>query len=377
MMTTQKPCSRDDCKPQHVQADLTTFCSDCRTVIHLPCIGIHVKFSQIDLPNIRIICNECVNKLSKPAAQIPTSSQEKTIVSPKTTPTTNDMKTIVEEVRELRELIMKNGNKLNEIDTKTTVLVEKAIVQPAFAPINSPIVPPPQMNPLISFTPNSSRRPRNSRKNPYESQKPPATLSYADAARQNDSQNSAKRKRSEPTVPSAMKITQKAKVGTRSSTCGLTVYSQPKRNEKPKFDRAIWVSRFDRYTTVEEISDYILAETDIDDKSEYSVHKLVKKDCELDSLRFVSFKIQVNEDNFAVLMDPEMWPTGIRVREFLNNTTLGDHIFPALGKKNGTTSTEAMEIEAETSQRQPSSKTNSPEIILTSPAPSLQQHAQK
>ena len=70
----------------------------------------------------------------------------------------------------------------------------------------------------------------------------------------------------------------------------------------------------------------------------------MKKDRELTSLKFVSFKVEVNDEDFDHLMDPEIWPVDIRVREFLQKQTLGDYLLPQLSKtKNRTQSNDRME----------------------------------
>lgn len=379
-MTTQNKCSRDDCKPQYIRPELTTSCADCRCEIHLPCIGIQLKVAQIASPNVRIFCNDCVSKLSNAAPNTtpkttPKTTQKKTPnITSKSTPKKNDIETIANEMRELKKLIVKNGDKLNAIDGKASVLLEKVTSERSLVSIDSSTIPTtiplPQISPFCGFTPRSAKQVRKPVNKPQELQKMP-NFSYADAARQNDFQMSAKRKRTD--IMNAEKFAPKAKSGTKLNSCGLSVVSKPKRDEKPKFDKAIWVSRFNRDTTVEEITDYILTETNIDDKSMYTVHKLVKKDCDLTTLKFVSFKIQVNEDNFAILMDPDMWPEGILVREFVTNHTLGDHLFPSLNAKNQSKSPEAMEINVETAQNQPATKSNSPNIDLTSPKSSKAQ----
>lgn len=59
----------------------------------------------------------------------------------------------------------------------------------------------------------------------------------------------------------------------------------------------------------------------------------MKKGQDLSTLKFVSFKVAVNQDEFDVLMDPDVWPENVMVREFLQNVTLGDY-FPALPNRN-------------------------------------------
>lgn len=124
------------------------------------------------------------------------------------------------------------------------------------------------------------------------------------------------------------------KVGKKMNIAGLSVVPKRERkiDEKPKFEKAIWLSRLSPNTTEEEIIDFITANTPVTDKTKMNVHKLVKKDADLSLLNFVSFKVELNVTDFDVLNDPEVWPEHVMVREFMqaSKITLGDHLFPAL-----------------------------------------------
>lgn len=116
----------------------------------------------------------------------------------------------------------------------------------------------------------------------------------------------------------------KPRMGTKSATMRLNVVHKPERVEKPVFGKAIWVSGLAPTTTEQEIIDYIVNDTPINDKSKFRVHKLVKKGQDLSTLKFVSFKVEVNEGDFDVLCDPSTWEANVFVREFVQNTTMGD-----------------------------------------------------
>lgn len=49
---------------------------------------------------------------------------------------------------------------------------------------------------------------------------------------------------------------------------------------------------------------------------EFDVRKLVKKDKELSTYSFVSFKVACSVEIFNVLLDPMKWPRNSRIREF-------------------------------------------------------------
>lgn len=177
--------------------------------------------------------------------------------------------------------------------------------------------------------------------------------SFAQAVRNTASNRSSKRARDENAndfIAPKPKLNKKrdvpeVKVGTKTTFTGLSVVKnqKPERTEKPSFPRAVWISRLNPETSNEDIANYIIANTPIKDHANFNVHKLVKKDCDLSTLKFVSFKIQVEMDNFDHLMDPELWPENVMVREFLQDKILGEY-FPKLPPpKNQVPLTEKME----------------------------------
>lgn len=90
-----------------------------------------------------------------------------------------------------------------------------------------------------------------------------------------------------------------AKMGTKSSVNGLSVV-KPNRNrdDEPEFKKALYVSGLHPTTSNGELADYIVQNTSVNDKTEFNVHKMVKKDADLSVLRFVSFKVEMNDDEF-------------------------------------------------------------------------------
>lgn len=144
--------------------------------------------------------------------------------------------------------------------------------------------------------------------------------------------NSTKRKRLEmlargkPQFPAA-------KVGLKSNVNGLTVVPKFNRDRdaKPKFSKALYVSRLNPSTSIDEISDYITANTLVIDKNKFSVHKMVKKGVDESTLKFVSFKVEMNAEELDVLDDATLWPEGVQVREF-QQAPLNEfgNYFPAL-----------------------------------------------
>lgn len=224
--------------------------------------------------------------------------------------------------------------KANDICKHTTTLVNKATRPFQF---QSNTVP-------TSITPKPAKRIELNSKTP--------TPSFADALRKNVTHQSAKRLRTDY-VSKPNFNAPKPKIGTKKTApTGLTIIAPLKRDEKPKFSKAIWISRFAASTTCDDISRLIVENTPIDDKSKFNVHKLVKKDKDLATLKFVSFKIEVNDEDFETLIDPDVWPENMLVREFLRDRTFGDFLnFPDLNaKRNRKSSLNAIDMEIQQSE---------------------------
>lgn len=363
-------CNRDDCPPTNVTGPKTK-CIKCGNLCFLRCFGFvsceiggqdAVKLNLSDVNVVYmfvsqfafVCCSDSVPATTlKQALKLPsTRSSSKS----RAKPTESNETSIANEILIVKDMLMaikasgdantmEIGKKLdvisgdtNDIRKHTTVMVDKAT-----RPFQC------QMNPPSLNTPISNRL------NPTAKTPRP---SYADAL---GSKQSIKRKRTETTLTAnAMKPKFNGpppKTGTKTTITGLSVVAKSKPIEKPKFTKAVWVSRFDPSTTCDEITNYIMENTKIDDKTKFNVHKLVKKDQDLSQLKFVSFKLEVNNDLFDTLKDENLWPEDVWVREFVRQQNFGDFLnFPDLNaKKSRTSPTEAMD----TSEKS-TSKPNSP-----------------
>lgn len=120
-------------------------------------------------------------------------------------------------------------------------------------------------------------------------------------------------------------------------------------SEQPKFAKALYVSRLNPSVTNEELIDYIVSNTPVNDKTKFNVHKMVKKDADLSSMKFVSFKVELNAEDLDVLDDGDLWPEGVIVREFkpAPKNELGNY-FPPINRQHdaqgATNTTERMEL---------------------------------
>lgn len=106
------------------------------------------------------------------------------------------------------------------------------------------------------------------------------------------------------------------------------------RDNKPKFEKPLWVSRMDPATSNDDVVAYITSNTSVTDKEQISVHKFVKKDVDLSTLKFISFKVEMNADDLKLLNDENLWPEKVQVREFMQTpkNVLGNY-FPPLNEQ--------------------------------------------
>lgn len=77
------------------------------------------------------------------------------------------------------------------------------------------------------------------------------------------------------------------------------------------------VSMLSPSTETDQLEDFIKKKLSIpNDSNEIRIRKLVAADKDISTLDYVSFKISVSGLHFGMLMSPNMWPMGVRVREF-------------------------------------------------------------
>lgn len=313
---TRKGCSRDDCPPANVKAEFTVKCFNCNCDIHLPCIGIALNASKILVPNIRFICDPCIDddKTSKEQNDLNTSVG----ATPK--PERPTIRNIMNEVSQLRSIIEDTHDKVKLIDDKTTIIAKSTDV------LANRALRPPLQQPIGNNSPGVST--------PFRNRPQKSGPSFADVIRSNQNESrSTQKRRNSADNGNASKVQKvdvpKPKTGTKPATSKLNVIKpivKPTATAKPTFDRAIWVSRLNPLMEPSEIIDYIVSETPVTDPSKFNVQKLVKKGTDLGTLKFVSFKIEVNEDDYKILIEPDMWPEDVAMRPFVENKKFGDFL---------------------------------------------------
>lgn len=107
----------------------------------------------------------------------------------------------------------------------------------------------------------------------------------------------------------------KVKIGKRTDNGGLAVVTSNVK-QKNKFDRALYVSRLANTISPDKMNEYVTtyAKLNIDD---FKCSLLVKKDADISKLAYVSYKIDVNEENFDCLANEDLWPEGVFIRPFV------------------------------------------------------------
>lgn len=89
-----------------------------------------------------------------------------------------------------------------------------------------------------------------------------------------------------------------------------------RRGDMSKLEKAVWISRLHRETTVEEMTSYNKDKIGIVSTDHYQVRKLVKKDCDLSEYSFVSFRLTCATNIFETLLDAQNRPHYCQIREF-------------------------------------------------------------
>lgn len=347
-MAPSHQCNRDDCPPANVNGPKLK-CSKCGKLCFLKCFGIQQSFTVESTESIKI--------------KLPTGGTVFAFLPHSAFVCCTDEISLTDLKKQMKlpkppRSTSKNRQSLDSVDYNS-VLTELASIKEIVSVTKS------NTESLLENEKKQQNRIEHTKTVPY----PPFTHSpaqsrlskpsYADTMKNFSTPSQAlKRKRQDtPKQPNKLDVPP-PKLGTKVNSGGLAVAPE-KIKLNQKFEKAIWISRLNPSVSIDDITNYITANTSITDTSRFKIFKLVKKDRDLSTLNFVSFKIELNTEDFDILVDPDVWSKGVMVREFLQNRTLGDFLFPALNERQNpkTSTVESME----TNQPQPvSSKQISP-----------------
>lgn len=308
MSVDPRLCSRDSCKPKNINLSSSVKCYICKRNFHLPCYDIHKLTADIFVkPNIVFLCDECLasdvtipSPKRKVAVEVGASDckvpsmrsddSNGSLCPPcSVSISTIDVSDVaIDPIKRLQssvDLILSkidsNASVLNKIDAKVTdidgsrsVLMNAAPVVPSFANV---------LRKGIKAT--------------------PKRVTITQSSGSNTSQQQLTSNSQKPNLPGM--------AGKLSTVIGKPL--SPKAPPK----KSIWISRLHRDTVESDIATYvngILGAIPTD--NQISIRKLVKKDRELSSYSFVSFRITCTLDLFTALLDADKWPSSVEIREF-------------------------------------------------------------
>lgn len=338
--TMTHKCNRDNCAPVAVNGPKLK-CAKCKTLCYLQCFGFDdgAKIGGLDtvkftLPSGGVISTFVSTMVFTCCSDTMTTTENKTLKVPSAPRSTSkgrpskdeNESMITSELNMIKEILtsIKSATEANtaeiaeikSLSTKTEANVKKVTEQS-----QTPIRNEPRIGTALTyaqaFRANALSKAAN------------ATPNSGNKRRRTDYQSG------QENVPSNQNVKfPTPKVGTKSVTSGFAVVPKPIRvlEQKPKFEKALVIRRVDPMVTNEQIIDYITTNTTVKDPAKFNVHKMVRKDAVLSELRFVSFKIELNNDDFDVLFDANVWQEGVEVRKFLPKNELGNY-FPPLNNR--------------------------------------------
>lgn len=324
-------CNRNDCPADGPKVN----CLKCKNKCNLKCFGFE-KSATIDgnetvkclLPNGQVVvmflscmglvcCEDTVSSTeARNGLKWPIAKQRE----PSRGKATNDS-IMSNEIRSIKEMLLsiknateQNANEIAAIKTMTTTTEANVKKVTEMGATTNACETPKISSPAWNYVSGYRKR-------------------AAEKAAAAGTPQTGKRRRPDST-PNEKQNYPQPKIGTKSNVGGLSVVAKRelKQDDKPKFEKAIWISRLSPSVTEAEIVEFIASNTTVTDKAKMNVRKLVKKDADLSTLNFVSFKVEVNANDFNVLIEPDVWPTNVMVREFMQSApkiTLKDH-FPGL-----------------------------------------------
>lgn len=318
-----RKCSKESCPGQNISPDLTWHCFCCKGPIHLLCYGVRQAPEGIFInDNIIMVCDEYLSnpkesvspKRNQPNAnfiqrtidlQSPTLSLSKTAQAI-TTPSRSNTAKQSHQIQTVMEALVQKvetqtatiaGLKVSVETMNDTISQQKLAVGESIKIGNENIS---LLKKSLKNTPNSNRK-----------------KSYADAAKEGLRKAAANETPRSTKPTHSTRSTKPVIPGTSSNVIGKPLSpKQLKRNDRPKAppkpEKAIWISRIHRETTEEELAAYIKESIGIT-PGDFDVRKLVKKDRDISTYSFVSFRITCSSTNFNILMDPRHWPSNSQI----------------------------------------------------------------
>lgn len=322
-----RKCSSEDCPAKNKSPDLTWYCYGCKNPIHLLCYDIAKDPEDIFVnDNIVMVCDGCLQNPKEtvsPKRKMPiatTSLKQRTIdvQSPTlslsmTAPTVTPSKQITAKQSLQIQTVIESLVQKVEIQTATI-----AGLQTSVEVMNDTIS---QQNTVVGHSIKVNNENISSIKETLK-QTPIAShrKSYAETVRPPNRRSTVNETPKTSNSTRTPRSTKPILSGTSQNVIGKPISPQQStRNDRssaaPKPEKAIWVSRLHRETTEDELASYIKDSIGIP-ATDFVVRKLVKKDRDISTYSFVSFRITCSQSNFTTLMQTHHWPSNSVIREF-------------------------------------------------------------
>lgn len=341
-------------------------CSVCGDVCHLPCYDIVIPKSKIFIiRNIGFTCDDCMNASPKRKGNASIQLKQSTLTpnagillqsaappsarsakgGANASKTTNEQ--LYSMISSMKNKIEQQSNKLDElgqhiVGTRNDIVNVQKKQDDVFTFVKSRLPDVPASMAHERFRPTPDQNLSNKLRTPNRNATAPIGTPNG-----NDKQFGGKRRTYStvvqtrtPVVPfSVAPRTKEKTISLIHNATGQTVQSvkfpSPKQGKKDvqigrqieerqrptrtinPMTKAIFVSPFHPETSIQELSEYIVANTDAKDETKFKCTMLVKKDADLSQLKSVSFKIDATPEVYDILIDPENWPKSKRIREFI------------------------------------------------------------
>lgn len=304
-MGDNKKCSRDDCPRANVHKDYMAKCGNCGAETHLPCIGIDYTVNVVLFhPSIRVFCNICAATNTKGAVQPVLKPSSFVPAGLASVCTSNSQK------------IDKLGELLNEVHDIVSITKEKVM-----SDIMSPISYADVVNKVdeLKEIANMANNRVNENQTGLSSTDNPEFPALGERPHKRKFVSSPQPKSIQP---QRKFFSRKLASGTAADTnhaLGAPV-APVNGNIAPRFTKAVYVSRMQNTVTKEQITEYIKSQINNVNENEFSLRLLVKKDVDVRTRRFISYRLACTEALYATFMEPSFWPKHIEIGEFIEES---------------------------------------------------------
>lgn len=360
-------CS-ESCPEENRLKDTTTSCFSCGVLVHLKCHGIGLKTTEWFCPNsqVQFICKQCHNasprrkqtserKTTKSTTSIsstPSNSQiapifNSSALSSNTVATNilsiltivkrcdkklDKLEKILKQHLDISQNVKKMNEDMNKIDTNIQATI-KSSSDLASKSLDTAVS-------TISGKIESVLKPTFAE-----------TLSANTISNHNNNNNLCVDQTGTPL--STINTQKNPRLRTAAGGCRVnfdgTPFPSPQTSQSTDFERMIWIGRINNTVTTDIMEKYIADHFNLPETAKVIVKCLINKNItDISTVPSLSYKINVDsEETFNKLIDPQLWPSQCRLREFFNRprtASLNDFLPNQLQSNNQTqTSAEIME----------------------------------